>query len=35
MNTQKPSSLDLRMIGGAVFFIELTLSSRVEEHVLE
>jgi hypothetical protein len=34
MDNQKPSTLDLRIIGG-VFFIELTLgSSRVEEHAL-
>lgn len=34
MDNQKPSTLDLRIIGG-VFFIELTPgSSRVEEHVL-
>jgi len=34
MDDQKPSTLDLRIIGG-VFFIELTPgSSRVEEHVL-
>jgi len=35
MDIQKPSTLDLRMIGGGVFFIELTLgSSRVGEHIL-
>lgn len=35
MDNQKPSTLDLRMMRGGVFFIELTLgSSRVEKHVL-